>query len=81
MSQSIQKTESKKLAFLQYNMNMFDIILRYAMLMIIVIIGGALGSIPIMLLGLPFFFSAILGWSPLFYILGINHHNAKNGMS
>jgi hypothetical protein len=81
MSQSIQKTESKKLAFLQYNMNMFDIILRYAMLMIIVIIGGALGSIPIMLLGLPFFFSAILGWSPLFYILGINHHDAKNGMS
>jgi hypothetical protein len=81
MSQSIQKTESKKLAFLQYNMNMFDIILRYAMLMIIVIIGGALGSILIMLLGLPFFFSAILGWSPLFYILGINHHDAKNGMS
>jgi hypothetical protein len=81
MSQSIQKTESKKLAFLQYNMNMFDIILRYAMLMIIVIIGGALGSIPIMLLGLPFFFCAILGWSPLFYILGINHHDAKNGMS
>ena len=81
MSQSIQKSESKKLAFLQYNMNMFDIILRYAMLMIIVIIGGALGSIPIMLLGLPFFFSAILGWSPLFYILGINHHDAKNGMS
>jgi hypothetical protein len=81
MSQSIQKTESKRLAFLQYNMNMFDIILRYAMLMIIVIIGGALGSIPIMLLGLPFFFSAILGWSPLFYILGINHHDAKNGMS
>jgi hypothetical protein len=60
---------------------MFDIILRYAMLMIIVIIGGALGSILIMLLGLPFFFSAILGWSPLFYILGINHHDAKNGMS
>ncbi len=81
MSQSIQKTESKKQVFLQHNMNMFDIILRYAILMIIVIIGGALGSIPIMLLGLPFFWSAILGWSPLFYILGINHHDAKNGMS
>jgi hypothetical protein len=81
MSKSIQKTESKKQAFLQYNMNMFDVILRYAFLMVIVIIGGALGSITIMLLGLPFFFSAILGWSPIFYILGINHHDSKNGMS
>jgi hypothetical protein len=81
MSKSIQKTESKKQAFLQYNMNMFDVILRYAILMVIVIIGGALGSITIMLLGLPFFFSAILGWSPIFYILGINHHDSKNGMS
>jgi hypothetical protein len=81
MSKSIQKTEGKKQAFLQYNMNMFDVILRYAILMVIVIIGGALGSITIMLLGLPFFFSAILGWSPIFYILGINHHDSKNGMS
>ena len=81
MSQSIQKTEKKKQVFLQHNMNMFDIILRYAMLMIIVIIGGALGSIPIMLLGLPFFWSAILGWSPIFFLLGINHHDAYNGMS
>jgi hypothetical protein len=81
MSQSIRKTDSKKQVFLQYNMNMFDIILRYAILMIMVIIGGALGSIPIMLLGLPFFFSAILGWSPIFYLLGINHHDAYNGMS
>jgi hypothetical protein len=32
------------------------------------------------LLGLPFFWSAILGWCPIFYILGINHHNANNGM-
>jgi hypothetical protein len=81
MSNLIEKTEGRKQAFLQHNMNMFDVILRYAALMIIVIIGGALGSIPIMLLGLPFFWSAVLGWSPLFYLLGINHHNAKNGMT
>jgi hypothetical protein len=81
MSNSIQKTERRKQVFLQHNMNMFDIILRYAMLMIIVIIGGALGSIPIMLLGLPFFWSAILGWSPIFYLLGINHHDSNNGMN
>lgn len=69
-----------KVPFLSYNMNMFDVVMRYAMLMIIVIVGGALHSIPIMLLGLPFFWSAILGWCPIFYILGINHHNANNGM-
>jgi hypothetical protein len=79
MSNSIQKTESRKQVFLQYNMNIFDIMLRYVMLMIMVIIGGALGSIPIMLLGLPFFWSAILGWSPIFYLLGINHHDSNNG--
>lgn len=83
MATSIEKsgTESKKMGFLQHNMNMFDVILRYALLMVIVIIGGALGSIPVMLLGLPFFWSAILGWCPLFYALGINHHTANNGMS
>lgn len=81
MLNSIDKAKSKKQGFLEYNMNMFDVILRYAALMIIVIIGGALGSIPVMLLGLPFFFSAILGWSPIFYLLGINHHDSKNGMT
>ena len=83
MATSMEKSgsESTKQAFLQHNMNMFDVILRYALLMVIVIIGGALGSIPVMLLGLPFFWSAILGWCPLFYALGINHHTASNGMS
>ncbi|MCP4439518.1 MAG: DUF2892 domain-containing protein [Aureispira sp.] len=57
-----------------HNMNFFDIILRYAALMIIVIIGGALGSLPVMLLGMPFFFAAILGWCPIFAALGINNH-------
>jgi fatty acid desaturase len=79
MSNSIQKTESRKQVFLQYNMNIFDIMIRYVILMILVIIGGALRSIPIMLLGLPFFWSAILGWSPIFYLLGINHHDSNNG--
>ena len=79
MSNSIQKTESRKQVFLQHNMNIFDIMIRYVILMILVIIGGALRSIPIMLLGLPFFWSAILGWSPIFYLLGINHHDSNNG--
>jgi hypothetical protein len=78
---NLKEKKIKRPAFLQYNMNMVDIIFRYALLMVIVIIGGALQSIPIMLLGLPFFWSAILGWCPIFYLLGINHHTAKGGMS
>lgn len=57
-----------------HNMNIIDVVLRYAALMIIVIIGGVFNSIPLMLLGMPFFFAAILGWCPIFAALGINHH-------
>lgn len=63
---------------MQYNMNFVDVIIRYAMLMVFGIVGGLLGSLPIMLIGLLFFFSAILGWCPVFHVLGINHH--KDGM-
>lgn len=62
-----------KQTLLQHNMNFFDVIIRYAFLMIIVIIGGSLGSIPIMMLGMPFFWSGISGWCPIFYLLNINH--------
>lgn len=62
---------------MKQNMNMFDAIIRYALLMITVIIGGALGSLPLMLLGMPFFFSAILGWCPIYHVLGIDRHTAN----
>lgn len=55
------------------NMNFADVFLRYMMLMITVIIGGVLHSLPIMLLGMVFFFAAISGWCPVFALLGINH--------
>lgn len=35
---------SNKTKFLEHNMNIIDIILRYFALMIIVILGGSLGS-------------------------------------
>ena len=66
--------------FLEHNLSMIDVVLRYAALMIIVMIGGVLHSIPVMLLGLPFFWTAILGWCPVFWLMGINHHTKKNGM-
>ena len=58
---------------MKYNMNFLDISIRYTAMMLIVILGGILHSIPVMLLGIPFFLAAILGWCPVFQILGIDH--------
>jgi len=80
MATTTNNSEAKKTGFLEHNMAMTDVILRYAILMVIVITGGLLHSIPVMLLGLPFFWSAILGWCPIFWLLGINKHTKKNGM-
>jgi len=74
------QTKKQKTAFLQHNMNMIDVILRYSVLMLFVILGGVLGSIPVMLIGLPFFWSAILGFCPIYWVLGINRHTVENGM-
>lgn len=63
---------------MQHNLNFVDIIVRYAFLMFFGILGGVLQSLPIMLIGMLFFFSAVLGWCPIFQVLGINHH--KGGM-
>jgi hypothetical protein len=81
MATTTNNSEIKKTAFLEHNMSITDVVLRYAILMVIVIIGGALHSIPFMLLGLPFFFAAILGWCPAFWFLGINKHTKENGMT
>ncbi len=56
-----------------YNLNFTDIIIRYAIMMFIGILGGALHSIPLMVLSFPFFLSGILGWCPVFYVLNITH--------
>ena len=55
------------------NMNFTDIFFRYVLLMITVIIGGVLHSLPIMLIGMIFFFAGISGWCPIFAAFGINH--------
>lgn len=63
---------------MQHNLNFIDVIVRYAFLMLFGIVGGVLHSLPLMLVGLLFFFSAILGWCPIYQALGINNH--KGGM-
>lgn len=81
MATTTENKTAKTQKFGAHNMSMIDVVLRYAMLMIIVVVGGALGSIPIMLLGLPFFWTAILGFCPVYWALGVNHHTAENGMA
>ncbi|MGB1242006.1 MAG: YgaP-like transmembrane domain [Chitinophagales bacterium] len=58
---------------MEYNMNFIDIVIHYTLMMVFVIIGGVLNSFAWMALGFAFYLVAILGWSPMFAILRINH--------
>ncbi len=58
---------------MEYNMNFIDISIRYAVMMLLVILGGVFQSFLLMGIGFVFFLVAITGWCPLFYLLGINH--------
>lgn len=55
------------------NMNFKDIALRYAIVMVLTITGGLMHSLPLMILAIPFFLTAMLGWCPLYSLLGIHH--------
>ena len=57
---------------MEQNMNMSDTAIRYAVAIVIGIIGGALHSLPIMMLAIPFFLAGILGICPINAILGRN---------
>ena len=58
---------------MEYNLSFNEVIGRYALMMTIVIIGGFTGHISVMLLGIPFFLTGLLGWCPIYTVLGINH--------
>jgi len=60
---------------LEPNLNMVEAYMRYAFMMIPVIIGGLMGNLWIMLLGLPVFLTGISGYCPVYDVLGINHHD------
>ncbi len=55
------------------NLSMVESYIRYAIMMIPVIIGGLMGNLWIMLLGLPIFLTAISAYCPIYSALGINH--------
>lgn len=61
---------------MSYNLSVYDIALRYTLMAIFIIIGGLFGMYWMMILGVGFFLSAILGMCPIYSVIGIN--NAKN---
>ena len=60
-------------------MSFADIGFRYAMIMVVGIVGGILQSVPVMALAIPLFLTAILGYCPLYTLLGIDHNPDKDG--
>ncbi len=58
---------------MEYNLSYKEVLFRYLLMAAIVIAGGLMHSLPVMLVGLPFFLTAILGWCPLYAMVGINH--------
>lgn len=55
------------------NLSLVEIVVRYILMMITMIIGGIFQSIPLMILGVAFFMMAIMGWDPVYKMFGINH--------
>lgn len=58
---------------MEHNLNWYEVISRYMLMMLFVIIGGVTQSLWVMLIGLPLFITGLLGWCPIYYFLGINH--------
>ena len=54
----------------EQNLTIKESSIRYGVMMIPVIIGGVLNSLPLMLLGMPIFITAITGFCPLYYFMG-----------
>lgn len=63
---------AQKDGLFSYNIGMYDIIARYTIMMLLGIIGGLTGQLWLMVLAIPMFLVAILGWCPIYAVLGIN---------
>jgi len=57
------------------NLSITEIFVRHYILMIVGIAVGVLKMPALILLGLPFFMTAMTGWCPIYELLGINNHN------
>lgn len=58
---------------MKYNMSFTDIMLRYTGLMICGILFGLTLNYLFVILAVGFFISAMMGWCPVFHLMGIDH--------
>jgi hypothetical protein len=63
--------------FFDYNMGFNDIIIRYAIMLLLGIVGGLTQQLWLMMLVVPVFLFAITGWCPIHAILGRNTAEEK----
>ncbi len=62
---------------MEYNLSFNEVIGRYVIMAAIVILAGVMVKPMLMLIGIPFFLTGLLGWCPLYTMLGINHSDNK----
>lgn len=55
-------------------MNFYDIVIRYAIGYLIIMLGFLTQSLWVMALGIPFLLIGLIGICPVFNLLGINHN-------
>ena len=63
--------------FFDYNMGFNDIIIRYAAMMLLGIVGGLTHQLWLMMLVVPVFIFAVTGWCPIHAMLGRNTAEQK----
>jgi len=66
----------KKEAF-ENNMSMVDVVARYVIMMFCMILGVLLQIKLFWIIGVYFFLTGILGWDPVYEMLGINTKKSK----
>lgn len=66
----------KKEAF-ENNMSMVDVVARYVIMMFFMILGVLLQIKLFWIVGVYFFLTGILGWDPVYEMLGINTKKRK----
>ena len=58
---------------MSYNLSIYDIAVRYTLMAIVTITGALTGMYWMMIIGVGFFLSAILGMCPMYTLLGIDN--------
>lgn len=60
-----------------YNLSFIDIGVRYAIMMVLMILAGVTTNLLFVYLGVLVFLTAILGWCPLYSMIGFRTRNER----